>query len=176
MTPHSSRQILVVDDDPQVRSALVRTLKADGYQPTAADGAEVAIGLMSTRSFDAILSDHMMPDMSGLELLKLVRSRWPDTMRIMLTGHAETQMAIDAINHGEIFRFLTKPFEPTELLVMLHVAFEQLDVERENRNLLALVRHQQRVIERLKQRFPGLIESIDGRSNQSPAPELTVVD
>ena len=74
-------------------------------------------------------------DSEGLEI-------HPDTMRLMLTGHADMQTAIDAINQGEIYRFLTKPWDDTELKVMLHLALERLDLERENRRLMAMVSEQ----------------------------------
>jgi DNA-binding NtrC family response regulator len=97
-----------------------------------------------------------MPNMTGLDFLKLVRTRHPDTVRMMLTGHADMQTAIDAINHGEIYRFLTKPWDDTELKVTLFLAFEQLDLERENRRLLAMVRRQHNVIKSLEKDHPGI--------------------
>jgi DNA-binding NtrC family response regulator len=105
---------------------------------------------------DLVLSDHLMPEMTGLEFLKLVRDRHPDSVRLMLTGHADMQTAIDAINHGEIYRFLTKPWDDTEIKVTLHLAFEQLDLERENRRLLATVRRQQGLLERIEREHPAL--------------------
>jgi DNA-binding NtrC family response regulator len=75
---------------------------------------------------------------------------------MMLTGHADMQTAIDAINHGEIYRFLTKPWDDTELKVTLFLAFEQLDLERENRRLLAMVRRQHNVIKSLEKDHPGI--------------------
>jgi FixJ family two-component response regulator len=74
----------------------------------------------------------------------------------MLTGHADMQTAIDAINHGEIYRFITKPWDDTELKVMLFNGFEKLDLERENRSLLSMVRRQAEQIRTLEQQFPGI--------------------
>ncbi len=74
----------------------------------------------------------------------------------MLTGHADMQTAIDAINQGNIYRFLTKPWDDTELKVTLFLAFEQLDLERENRRLLAMVRRQFDLIKRLEVEHPNI--------------------
>jgi FixJ family two-component response regulator len=77
-------------------------------------------------------------------------------MRLMLTGHADMQTAIDAINQGNIYRFLTKPWDDTELKVTLFLAFEQLDLERENRRLLAMVRRQYDLLKTLETDNPGI--------------------
>lgn len=131
------RRLLIVDDDEAIRRALQRTLRGEGYELTFAASAAEALDLLSLSSFDVVMSDHLMPNMTGIEFLKIVRNRYPDTLRVMLTGHAETQMAIDAINHGEIYRFLTKPWDNTELKVMLFIAFEHLAEERRRRELRA---------------------------------------
>jgi FixJ family two-component response regulator len=77
-------------------------------------------------------------------------------VRLMLTGQPDTQMVIAAINHGEVYRFITKPWDDLELKVTLWMAFEQLDLQRENRRLLTLVRSQQSLIEKLERENPGI--------------------
>ena len=132
--------ILVVDDDDNARHGLGLSLRSCGYRVSFAASAEAALDLLRLEPVDVVISDHRMPGMSGLEFLKLVHDRHPDTIRIMLTGHADMEMAIKAINHGEIYRFLTKPCDRVELQVTLHLACERLQLERENRHLLALIR------------------------------------
>ena len=97
-----------------------------------------------------------MPEMTGLQLFRIARDRWPDTLRIILTGHADMQTAIDAINQGEIYRFLTKPWDDVELKITLFNAFERLDLERENRRLLATVRQQAEVLQQIEKEHPGI--------------------
>lgn len=138
------RRILLLDDEENVRRALARTLMREGYEVVSVADAEEALAALKAQSFDLVLSDHLMPKMTGLEFLKIVRDRHPDCMRIMLTGHADMQTAIDAINHGEIYRFLTKPWDNTELSTTLFFALQQLDLERQNRRLLAIARHRMR--------------------------------
>ena len=132
--------ILVVDDDDNTRHGLGLALRSSGYRVSFAASAESALELLRIEPVDVVISDHLLSGMSGLEFLKLVRDRHPDTVRIMLTGHADMDMAIKAINHGEIYRFLTKPCDRVELQVTLHLACERLELERENRRLLALIR------------------------------------
>ena len=150
------RRLLIVDDEENVINALRRSLRREGYHIQFATRPADALALLKQEPVDLVLSDHLMPEMTGLEFLKLVRDRHPDTARIMLTGHADMQTAIAAINHGEIYRFLTKPWDDPELKVTLHLAFDQLELERENRKLLAMVRHQQTLLKTLERDHPGI--------------------
>ena len=152
----SPYRILIVDDEENVCNALRRALRTEGYEIFVAHEPSEGLALLKQRQVDMVLSDHLMPNMTGLEFLKTVRDRHPDSVRIMLTGHADMQTAISAINHGEIYRFLTKPWDDTELKVTLHLAFEQLALERENRRLLATVRSQQTLLKSLEESHPGI--------------------
>lgn len=150
------RRILIVDDEENVCHALRRSLRKEGYELFFGHEPAEGLALLKTQPVDMVISDHLMPNMTGLEFLKIVRDRYPDMMRLMLTGHADMQTAIDAINQGNIYRFLTKPWDDTELKVTLFLAFEQLDLERENRRLLAMVRRQYDVIKALEAEHPGI--------------------
>ena len=173
------RRVLIVDDEENVLKALRRSLRKEGYELFLANSAAAGIELLQQQPVDLVMSDHLMPDMTGLELLKVVRNRWPDGVRIMLTGHADMQTAIEAINEGEIYRFLTKPWDDNELKVSLHLAFEQLDLQRENRRLLATVRRQHDFIAQLEREHPGigrLVRDEDGAIliEEEPAPRAAV--
>ncbi len=153
-------KILVVDDEENVRHALGRALRREGYQLLFAGDASEALAVMKDATVDLVISDHLMPNMTGLEFLKMVRDRRPDCIRIMLTGYADIHTAIDAINQGHIYRFLTKPWDDTELKVVLHLAFEQLNLVRQNRRLLAKVRRQYDLIKSLEREYPGIGELV----------------
>lgn len=150
------RRILIVDDEDNVRTALRRTLKREGYEVLDAPGPEEGLALLRAHEIHLVISDHLMPNMTGLEFLKLVRDRHPHACRIMLTGHADMDTAVRAINEGEIYRFLSKPWDDLELKVMLHVAFEQVELEAENRRLLSVVRRQAGFIRTLERDYPGI--------------------
>lgn len=152
------RRLLIVDDEENVCKALRRSLRKEGYELFSANAPTAGLELLAREEIDLVISDHLMPEMTGLEFLKIVRNRFPNVMRLMLTGHADMQTAIDAINMGEIYRFLTKPWDDTELKVTLHLALEQLDLERENRRLLASVRRQSDLIKGLEREYPGIGE------------------
>jgi two-component system, probable response regulator PhcQ len=158
------KSILIVDDEENVRNALRRALRKEGYALYFAEGPAVALELLKTNRVDLIISDHMMPQMSGIDFLTLVRDRYPDIMRLMITGHADLETAIKAINHGEIHRFLTKPWDDVELKVTLFLAFERQDLERENRDLVAQVRRQQMFIGAAEKEHPGLMQVLRDKS------------
>jgi DNA-binding NtrC family response regulator len=154
--PSTPRRILIVDDEENVCHALRRSLRKEGYELFFGKEPKEGLELLAKQKVDMVISDHLMPNMTGLEFLKLVRERYPDMMRLMLTGHADMQTAIDAINQGAIYRFLTKPWDDTDLKVTLFLAFEQLELERENRRLLAMVRRQYDLLKTLENEHPGI--------------------
>ena len=154
--PTPPRRILIVDDEENVCHALRRSLRKEGYELFFGHEPAEGLEVLKKQPVDMVISDHLMPNMTGLEFLKLVRERYPSVMRLMLTGHADMQTAIDAINQGSIYRFLTKPWDDTELKVTLYLAFEQLDLERENRRLLSMVRRQYDLLKKLEREHPGI--------------------
>ena len=145
----------MVDDDPGIRHALKRVLRREGYDFFEADGSEAALAVLSKQPIEVVLSDHRMPGMTGLELLTLVRDRFPDTIRIILTGHADLAVAIQAINQGEIYRFLTKPWDEVELKVTLFLALERQRLAATNRRLLGLLQQNQEALAGLVEKGPA---------------------
>ena len=151
-----SSTILLVDDEPNVLSALKRTLFDDPYEIlTAANGLQ-ALEVLEGKSIKAIISDERMAGMQGSELLAEVRRRSPNTVRILLTGHATLEAAMRAVNEGEIYRFFTKPWDDTQLRFALLSAVEKYDLEAENRRLLATIKEQAMEIKVLEKRYPGI--------------------
>ncbi|MBT8434538.1 MAG: response regulator [Gammaproteobacteria bacterium] len=108
-------KILFVDDEPNVLQSIRRTLRSK-FDVDTAEGGEEALGkLTANGTYAVIVSDMRMPGMNGVELLSQAKQQSPDTVRMMLTGNADQQTAVDAVNHGDIFRFLNKPCESEEL-------------------------------------------------------------
>ncbi|MRR50095.1 MAG: EAL domain-containing protein [Rhodocyclaceae bacterium] len=120
--------ILLVDDEPSILSALRRLLRREGYTIfTAASGAE-GLELLATHEVGVVISDARMPEMSGAEFLGRVREMHPDTVRIMLSGYTDLDAVTSAVNRGELFRFLGKPWEDTELLETIRDAFRHYEI------------------------------------------------
>jgi len=129
-------KILCVDDEANVLAGFQRGLRRQ-FELEVAAGGDAALALLEKdTSFAVIVSDMRMPGMSGLQLLQRVKQRWPDIVRVMLTGNADQQTAVDAVNEGAIFRFLTKPCPPDRLAATLTAALEQHRLLTAERTLL----------------------------------------
>ncbi|HYQ31098.1 MAG TPA: response regulator [Polyangiaceae bacterium] len=120
----SRPRILCVDDEPRVLQGL-RQVLFRSFEITAAAGGEAGLAALESQHFEAVVSDMQMPQMNGATFLTEVRKRRPDVSRILLTGHADIESAIAAVNRGQIFRFLTKPCPPEELIAALTDAVAQ---------------------------------------------------
>jgi len=148
--------ILLVDDEPHVIAALKRALGDEPYEICTAASGAAGVKLFESQRFKVIISDERMPGMAGDELLAVIKERWPDTVRMMLTGHASLEAAIKAVNKGEIYRFFTKPWNDMELILSIRSAMEKYDLEAENRRLLKTVRNQSLELKLLERSYPGI--------------------
>ena len=134
--------ILLVDDEINILKALNRLLRTDGYRLLTAGSGVDALIIMAREPVDLVISDMRMPEMDGAIFLAKVRQNWPDTIRILLTGHADMVQTVAAINQGEIYRYIAKPWDDQELLILVRQALEQLHLRRENQRLLRLTAEQ----------------------------------
>lgn len=149
-------KILLVDDEENVLAALNRALFEEPFEILTATSGEKALEIMKTQCFKVVISDERMIGMQGSEFLSLVRERFPNTVRILLTGHATLEAAMKAVNHGEIYRFFSKPWNDMEIKFAVRSAIEKFDLEYENRRLLSTVKRQSLEIKVLEHRFPGI--------------------
>jgi diguanylate cyclase (GGDEF) domain len=115
--------LLLVDDEENVLRSLVRLFRRDGYRILAAGNVRDAFDLLATNEVQVILSDQRMSDMSGTEFLGRVKTLYPDTVRMVLSGYTDLATVTDAINRGAIYRFLTKPWNDDELREHIRQAF-----------------------------------------------------
>jgi len=162
-------RILFVDDEEHILAALTRTLLDEPYEIVTTSSAERALGIIEDQPFHVVVSDERMPGMDGATFLGIVRQRYPETIRIMLTGHASVEATMRAVNKGEIYRFFTKPWDDGSLTLALRSAVEKFDLEDENRRLLKTVKRQSQELRALEKEFPGIG---DVRRDQRGAVEL----
>jgi response regulator RpfG family c-di-GMP phosphodiesterase len=134
-TPEKTK-ILCVDDEPQVLEGMALHLGRTYQMVTATNGRSGLEALAKQGPFAAVLSDMRMPIMDGAAFLGQVRKLAPDTVRMLLTGHADLQAAIAAVNEGQLFRFLTKPCPPFQLVASFRAAVEQYELIISERVLL----------------------------------------
>lgn len=131
-----AQKILLVDDDPDILDAYRRTLGREFQIDTAMGGQEALRVVAETGPYAVVVSDMRMPGTDGIQLLSSIKARWPDTIRIMLTGAADVQTATDAINEGSIFRFLSKPCGKEAMAKTLTAALLQYRLVMAEKELL----------------------------------------
>ena len=148
--------ILVVDDEPPIRELLKDALSREPYDVLCAGSAEEALAVLEREPVDVIISDEKMPGMLGSEFLAVARQKYPNTIRMILTGHASLEAAIRAINEGQIYRFFTKPCNMVDLVVTVRQALQQRELLAENQRLLNIVQQQSLTLEQLEKRSPGI--------------------
>ena len=134
--PHT-QYILLVDDDSDVLAALSGTLQRADYSLICCTSAEEALGQLERHAFAAVISDQHMPGMNGLQLLERVRTAQPDASRLLITGMLQVDTLIEAINSGEIFRFIAKPWSRGEVVATVENAVQRYELLLENRRLQA---------------------------------------
>ncbi|MGB2903323.1 MAG: response regulator, partial [Candidatus Dechloromonas phosphoritropha] len=120
--PHKLPAILVIDDEVRSQEALRRTLEEDFEvfsASGAAEGMEILQNEQSTADIRIVLCDQRMPGMTGVEFLKQVRDRWPDVIRIILSGYTAAEDIIAGVNEAGIWQYLLKPWQPEQLLLTL---------------------------------------------------------
>jgi diguanylate cyclase (GGDEF)-like protein len=136
-TPKCS--LLVVDDEPYILQTLKAQLASD-FEVLTADSPETAQQHFKARPIDLILTDQRMPHSTGTQLLEWVRHHFPKTVRLLMTGYAELDHAVEAINRGHVYHYLLKPWRTEELLQVLRNAAEKFLLERNREQLLEELR------------------------------------
>ncbi|MBI5922942.1 MAG: PAS domain S-box protein [Betaproteobacteria bacterium] len=126
----NDRTLLLVDDEAAMLSALKRELHGMEYILLSAASGEEALRILAESDVQVILSDYRMPGMTGVEFLSQARRLYPDAVRMVLSGYADIEAVIDAINFGHIYKFINKPWDTEQLREAVHDAFEQHDLAR----------------------------------------------
>lgn len=137
-----SATILCVDDEPGILSALRRLFRAKGFQVQIAEGGKAGLALLETQPFDLVISDMRMPEMDGAAFLEQVRLRWPDSIRLLLTGYADITSVMAAINKGEIYRYIAKPWDDNDILLIVRSALQHRLMVLEQARLQTLIKQQ----------------------------------
>ena len=155
-------KVLIVDDEPDVIGALKAALRKEAFTIVGATSAEAAKTTLQEGSIGVVVIDERMPGKSGLELLQELAREYPDIPRIMLTGHANLDLALRSINDAAVFKFLQKPCDFQELAATIRAAFERRAEERAKNELVDLSKRQASLVAEL--------ESKRGDNGTPPAP------
>ncbi len=129
------RIVLLIDDESNIISALTRVLRRKGFRIVGTTSIKEGFELMAIHQPGVVICDQRMPEMTGTEFLRRIKDIYPDTIRIVLSGYTELNSVIDAVNHGEVYKFLTKPWEDEALCQVIGDAFNIYELRQENRDL-----------------------------------------
>ena len=136
MTKNIRRKILIVDDEPSVLNSLKRTLRKEHDVILSQDGFS-AIQVLNEQEIAVIIADQRMPKMNGVTLLEKAMEIQPDTARILVTGYSDIQAVIDAINEGNVYYYIHKPWEPEDVRLIIRQAIDRYNLVQTNRSLVA---------------------------------------
>lgn len=140
-------RLLLVDDEPNILASLRRVFQRENYELLFASDGNEALRIMAKQPVELIMTDFMMPGMNGSELLKEVRERWPNTIRIMLTGHANTDAVMGSIKEGAVYRFILKPWNDDDIRLTIALALEQYELILRTKALEQQTRKQHKDLE-----------------------------
>ena len=153
----AERHLLVIDDEPEIVAALRRQFRRK-YQVLTAYSAAEGHEIMADHPVQVIISDQRMPGMSGTEFYRVVKQEYPDAVRLILTGYADLGAVVSAINDGNVFRYIPKPWDAAELDTIVGQAFDHYDLIQRNRQLFQDLQRSNEILEeRVKARTAELV-------------------
>ncbi len=159
--------ILFVDDEKNILSSLNRLFRSEGYDIHLANSGRMGLEIMETENISLVVSDMRMPEMNGAQFLEAVYNKWPSTVRILLTGFSEISSTIDAINKGNIYKYISKPWEENDLKQTVRNAIESKKIELERDRLLALTSKQNEELKEFNTNLESMVKSRTSELNQT---------
>ena len=149
--------ILCVDDEQNILQALKRLLRREGYRMLTAGSGQDALELLKNEEVHLIVSDQRMPEMSGTEFLAQVKERYPDVLRIILTGYTDVDSITESINKGHIYKFFLKPWNDHTLKLEIRQALEQYDLIQANKKLDQKIIEQNEQLKHINENLEALV-------------------
>jgi len=127
--------LLIIDDEIEITKSIARQFRKK-YQVFSATSAKEGMAIMEKEHIQVILSDQRMPDMTGVDFFSVIKDKYPDALKLLITGYSDIEAVIGAINEGQVFRYVTKPWNPIELESIVKEAFEKYELITNNRKLM----------------------------------------
>ena len=149
--------ILCVDDELNVLNALKRLLRKEDFKIFTAPSGKEGLAVLEREAIHLVICDQRMPEMNGIEFLSQVRERYPDIVRISLTGYTEVDAITESINRGNIYKFFLKPWNDQQLKLEIRQALEYYELSRDNRRLNAELREKKQALEGINANLEALV-------------------
>ena len=168
--------IMIVDDEPSVLSSLYRSLRSEPWVVLTELSGEQALVRMRDQPIKVVISDERMAKMQGAEFLTIVRTLYPQTVRILLTGQASLEAAIEVINSAEVFRFLTKPWDIDMLKEHIRKAIQRYDRDQKIMRIIERCGDNPDLIPHIEKKYPGIGRVIANKYPEFADPDLSDSD
>jgi signal transduction histidine kinase len=157
--------LLIIDDELEITKALARQFRSK-YNVFTATSADEGLAIMEQESVQVVVSDQRMPGMTGVDFFTRIKHKYPDALRLLLTGYTDIEAVINAINEGQVFRYVTKPWNPAELDSIIREAFEKYELITNNKRLINRLNEANQTLEaKVKERTKEL-EKANGRLSE----------
>lgn len=148
--------LLIVDDEQSILHAMKRLLRNEHFKLLTANNAEQAMMIVENEKISVLITDNLMPGKTGLDLVEYVKSVSPDTIRIIMSGHSDMDAVLTAINKGEVFRFILKPWNDKDLLITINLALAYYHLFIENNELHHELTKKNELIQYLCEHYPEI--------------------
>jgi len=149
--------ILCVDDEQSILNALKRLLRKEGYQMLFANSGKEGLEILKANEVHLVISDQRMPEMSGTEFLEIVKEKYPDVLRIILTGYSDIDSITESINKGNIYKFFFKPWNDVRLKSEIRQITEQIQLIQANKRLDETVVQQNKELNEMNTKVDHLV-------------------
>lgn len=150
--------VLLVDDEEQILNSLKRLLRKEPFDILAATSGTEGLALLTENPVQLILSDQRMPEMDGTEFFQKAKYLVPDAVRVILSGYADVGVIVESINKGEVYRFLSKPWNDDELKLAIRQCLEHHDILKSNRELVEKTTRQNELLQTLNQSLEEMVD------------------
>ncbi|MFT6243819.1 MAG: response regulator RpfG family c-di-GMP phosphodiesterase [Salibacteraceae bacterium] len=139
-------QVLYVDDERHNLTSFKATYRKD-FSVHTAESAEEGLKILKENEINVVLSDQRMPKMTGVEFFKIIKKEYPEPIRILITGYSDIEAVIDSINQGQVYRYISKPWEPNDLRLIIEQANEVFSLRKENARLMEALKDSNQKLE-----------------------------
>lgn len=147
--PEISHTVLCVDDEVNILQTLKRLLRKENYTLLTASSGKEGLEILSNNDVHLVISDQRMPEMNGTEFLAEIKEKYPDVIRIILTGYTEVDAITESINRGHIYKFFLKPWNDDNLKLEIRKALDQYDLIKANEHLTRTIVRQNEILKKM---------------------------
>lgn len=152
--------VLMVDDEPLILSSMRRLFRNERFELLTANSGQEALEIVAARPVQVVVTDNIMPNMTGVELIKRIRDIAPNTIRMIISGQSQLDSVLEAVNEGEAFRFILKPWNDIDLKATINIALAHYQLRESHDRLIEELRRKGEILDRIAEQYPDILASV----------------